>query len=278
MRDLSVPSPGAAAALDMAGTIWSQFVLARALARCLRRAMALRRPATGEVDLPAEDEPFSFCYADTHAGSGRLPRPATLLERLQNNAGEFSSSEFFDAVAAGDGQPNWHPGSWILAGRVLQRAGGQAVAVEMDVNDIDAAVIERARAHREAAWVRLWTHDWFLFLRSRLAMPAPLHFVFIDPPPDDARGPAYAIDAAILLETRNIPYMITYPLQAPQEPIDQIGRTGLELTLAEGGSGVLLGGGAEQAVLDLLSDLRRLAQLLGGEFTVRLPRHDDYTI
>ncbi len=89
---------------------------------------------------------------------------------------------------------------------------------------------------------------------------------------------------AILLDTLDTPYMITYavdtPGARPQNAIDQIGRSGLELRGAGPERGVLLGGGAETVVLDILADLRTLAGLLGGELSVRLPQAagDDYCI
>lgn len=256
-----------AAEVNAQTVLWSQFVLARALTRVMARARLRGGEAEAEI---------SFCYADTHGGCGRLPQPAPFLEALWQRRAGFSSQEYFAALEAPDQAD--HPGSWVLAGRILRAVGGDGAAIELDVNDIDPGQVEQARSNREGGWVRLWTHDWFLFLRSRLAMAAPLDFVFIDPPGDDPRGPAYAIDAAILLETRKVPYMVTYSLAASQESIDQIGRSGLELVLPDGGCGAVLGGGAEVALLDLLPDLRHLAGLLGGRFAVRLPRNDDYSI
>ena len=64
-----------------------------------------------------------------------------------------------------------------------------------------------------------------------------------------------------------------------QRAIDQVGRTGLELILPDGnGFGALLGGGAETALLDIISDLRVLAEILGGAFMPRLPETVDYAI
>jgi hypothetical protein len=199
------------------------------------------------------------------------------VDRLLEQRSRFTTTGFFDSIQTPlpDGG---HPGSWVLAGRLLNGFEPGRLGVECDINDIDPLAITTARRHHEGGWVRFWNNDWFLFLRSRLAMSRRPNFVFIDPPPDDARGPAYAIDAAILLETFSVPYMVSYPLNAPQEPIDQIGRSGLELSCDESGCGVLLGGGAESALLDLLADLRRLAQVLDGEFSVRLPKTVDYTI
>jgi hypothetical protein len=247
------------------GILWNQLILARALAR-LGKAMLERQPDGAE--------PPAFCYTDTHAGCGRLPGPLPLVDEVMVRRHGFAAQNFFDALAIPLPE-GAHPGSWVLAGRVL---GALGLAAEIDVNDLDAALVARARQHREEAWVRFWSHDWFLFLRSRLAMPRPPHFVFIDPPPDDARGPAYAIDAAILLDTLAVPYMISYPATSCQDAIDQIGRTGLELHLNGDSSGVLLGGGAETVVLDILPDLKLLAGLLGGSFVTRLPRSADYDI
>jgi hypothetical protein len=72
--------------------------------------------------------------------------------------------------------------------------------------------------------------------------------------------------------------MVSYPADDPQACLDQIGRTGLELHGPEGNSGVMLGGGAENALLHLIADLRRLAPVLGGDLVIRLPRHEDYCI
>ncbi|OIR00749.1 hypothetical protein GALL_170860 [mine drainage metagenome] len=235
--------------------LWSQFILAGTLAVVARRGSG------------------AFAYTDTHAGSGRLPGAPALLAPLLAAGGDFQGQAFFQAL---QGQaPAFHPGSWVLAGRVLTAAGREP---EIDVNDIDAAALAAARAHREGLWTRFWRHDWFSFLRSRLDLAHPPQFVFIDPPPDDARGPAYAIDAAILLDTLKIPYMVSYPALEAQESIDQIGRTGLELLAGAAPAGVLLGGGAEQALLELLPDLRRLAPLLGGRFQPRLPQAFAYMI
>jgi hypothetical protein len=251
---------------DPRHTLWNHFILARALGRLARTAAA----QSTEGAIP-------FCYVDTHAGTGRLPRPHDYLERIFEQRRDFAGDDYFVGLTppVDDGQT---PGSWVLAGRVIEAAGGGRLLVEIDVNDIDPALVSQARGNRESTWVRFWSHDWFSFLRSHLSLTAPPNFVFIDPPPGDARGPAYAIDAALLLETLKVPYMITYSANAPQEPIDQIGRTGLELSIGEGGTGVLLGGGGETLLLDILPDLRLLAGLLGGSFRARLPRHDDYSI
>ena len=249
------------------GILWSQFILAVALARSARALVDRARPDDGEV---------VFSYADTHGGSGRIEPPALLAEVLARRA-DFAMPFLHDALTpAGTG----HPGSWVLAGRVLASLKLPQLGFEADVNDIDPAAIDAAKSHREIGWTRFWSHDWFQFLRNRVAMLSRPHFVFIDPPPDDPRGPGYAIDAAILLDTLGVPYMVSYPVESPQDPIDQIGRTGLELHIGDWGCGVLLGGGGEAVVLDALSDLRLLAGLLGGELVVRLPRPpmDDYCI
>ena len=243
--------------MDGAGLIWIQFILATALARVARRV----------ADTTTKDW-VTFCYTDTHAGTGRLPRPSPELEAILANASTFTNQAFFKALEppfAGQ-----HPGSWVLAGRVIG-AASKRLAVELDVNDIDHSVIAEARGHREGGWVRLWSHDWFEFLRTRLSgtgrRPG---FVFIDPPRDDPRGPAYAIDAAILLDTLRVPYMMTYPVRPAGNLIDQIGHAGLELNGRAWG--ILLGGGGEDAVLDLLADLEKLVALMGCTFTPRLPR------
>jgi len=251
---------------DARRTIWNQFILARALARVARAAAE-----------PEDGDSFTFCYTDTHAGSGRIAGPLTYLDKVLARRGAFLTQDFFKALSPAlpdDG----HPGSWVLAGRVMQEVDGNRVAFEIDVNDIDKDLIAAAPLHQEQLRARFWSHDWFLFLRSRLTMANPPNFVFIDPPPDDARGPAYAIDAAILLDTLGVPYMVSYPVAASQEPINQIGRTGLELQATDGGGGVLLGGGAENVLLDILPDMRLLAEILGGGFHVRLPQNIDYVI
>jgi hypothetical protein len=249
--------------------LWTQVILAAALARTARARLEAQ-PGEAEV---------VFSIADTHAGCGRLPVPLA-RERVLAARQSLGAEAFFAAIAPSLAEGTGHPGSWVLAGRVVGGLGLARLFPEIDVNDIDPMVIETARRHREATWVRFWSHDWFLFLRHRLAMTRRPDFVFIDPPPDDPRGPGYAIDAAILLDALGVPYMITYPLPAAQAPIDQIGRSGLELWFGSGGSGALLGGGAETVLLDVLGDLGRLAALLGGRFEVRLPGPiaDDYTI
>jgi hypothetical protein len=227
--------------------------------------------------LRVTDAPIPFCYVDTHAGSGRIHRPSPYIERLIEHRRSFSNDAYFaglEPILPEDG----HPGSWVLAGRVVNAVAGDQLVVEIDVNDIDAKLVAEAKGNREGTWVRFWSGDWFSFLRSHLSLTAAPNFVFIDPPPDDARGPGYAIDAALLLETMKVPYMVSYSSSAAQEPIDQIGRTGLELVGSDIGAGVLLGGGGETLLLDILPDLRRLAGLLDASFKLRLPRHDDYSI
>lgn len=256
----------AAAKADARRGLWNHFILARALGRMARMIAA-----------QAHDGAIPFCYIDTHAGSGRIPRPSPFLDRIFAQRRNFAADDYFLALEPAVSEHE-HPGSWVLAGRVIAAAGGDRLVVEIDVNDIDATLVSEGRNRREGTWVRFWSHDWFSFLRSHLSLTAAPNFVFIDPPPGDARGPAYAIDAALLLETLKVPYMISYATDVAQEPIDQIGRTGLELTTEEGGTGVLLGGGGETLLLDILPDLPLLAGLLGGSFVARLPRHDDYSI
>ncbi|MTJ80430.1 MAG: hypothetical protein F8N37_05355 [Telmatospirillum sp.] len=262
--------PPQAASGDVRRCLWNHFILPRALARQARQAA--HRAGSGAIP---------FYYVDTHGGSGRVSPPVPFLDRLLERRGGFAADDYFEALdpPLADGL---HPGSWVLAGRVIEAAGGRSLVVEMDVNDIDPALVAAARANREGTWTRFWSHDWFQFLRSRLSLTGQPDFVFIDPPPGDARGPAYAVDTAILLETLKIPFMVSYAADALQEPIDQIGRVGLELSLngAEtgGGAGVVLGGGAETLLLDILPDLRLLAELLDGTFMSRIPRHDDYSI
>jgi len=254
---------------DGAGVLWAQFILAAALARC---ATAALEAAPGGAEVP-------FTVADTHAGGGRCAVPGRLGAVIAAREA-FASGAFFAALSPPAGAAPGHPGSWVLAARVLDGLGQPRLFPEIDANDIDPAAIRAAQRHREGGWVRFWSHDWFAFLRHRLEMPRRPDFVFIDPPPDDPRGPGYAIDAAIVLDAMGLPYMITYALPAAQAPIDQIGRSGLELVRGAQGCGALLGGGAERVVLDVLGDLGRLAPLLGGRFALRLPAAGagDYTI
>ncbi len=260
--------------MDGRGVIWTQFILAAALARTAR-AVLERAPAS------ALDAEVVFSYADTHGGSGRIEPPDMLAAVLAHRS-DFTMPSFHQAMIPATAG---HPGSWVLAGRVVAGLGQARLAFEADVNDIAPEIIATAQGNREIGWTRFWSHDWFQFLRNRIAMLNRPDFVFIDPPPDDPRGPGYAIDAAILLDTMGVPYMVSYPVASPQEPIDEIGRTGLELHRRDGGGddwgcGVLLGGGGEAVVLDVLADLHHLATVLGGELVVRLPRAplDDYCI
>jgi 23S rRNA A2030 N6-methylase RlmJ len=251
---------------DPRAVLWNHFVLARSLDRVLR--VTLSRAA--------DDADLTFCYTDTHAGSGRLPPLAPHSQAVLAARDQFGWMGFFDAL---EDVEQYHPGSWVLASRIMAQVPDPRLEYHIDVNDIDQSIISEAHKNRETGRVRYWSHDWFQFVLARLAMATPPQFVTIDPPPDDPRGLAYAIDAAILLDTMHIPYLVTYPASSPQEAIDQIGRTGLELRLPEGGQGVLLGGGAERVVLDILPDLRHLAGILGGTFEVRLPvAADDYVI
>jgi hypothetical protein len=253
--------------LDFRATLWNQFILAAATAR-------LARPVAEK----AGDDLIYFSYTDTHAGAGAITGPLPCVADVLEQHGRFANRAWFSAVP-GPLPPESHPSSWVLVGRVLAAVGGPQLAIEMDVNDLDPAMMEAAKAARERGWVRLWSHDWFLFLRSRLGRPERPHFVFIDPPADDPRGPAYGIDAAILMDTMAVPYMLSYPVRGCQTAIDQIGRTGLELLLPDGsGYGVMLGGGAETALLDVINDLRVLAEILGGEFVPHLPTSVDYAI
>ncbi|HTH18001.1 MAG TPA: hypothetical protein VL974_15185 [Magnetospirillum sp.] len=253
--------------LDARATLWNQFILAAAIAR-------MARPVAEK----AGDDLVYFSYTDTHAGAGTLPGPLPQVAEMLEAHGRFANRHWFAAVP-GPLAPDAHPGSWVVAGRVLAAVGGPQLAIEMDVNDIDPAAMEAAKAARERGWVRLWSHDWFLFLRSRLGRPELPHFVFVDPPADDPRGSAYGIDAAILMDTVGVPYMLSYPVRGCQAAIDQVGRTGLELVLPDGsGCGAMLGGGAETVLLDVISDLKVLADILGGSFAPRLPSTMDYSI
>ena len=119
--------------------LWNQFILARALARIARQRCDPEE---------AEDEAPAFHYTDTHAGSGRLPGPLSQTAALMECRKEFSSPLFFDALrpALPD---EAHPGSWILAGRVVSNLG---FAAEIDVNDIDLEAIRFGQTYRESAW------------------------------------------------------------------------------------------------------------------------------
>lgn len=253
--------------IDPSVTVWNQFILSAALARMVR---PLAECAGNDLEV--------FSYTDTHAGTGRLAGPLPAFAEVLRQRQSFANKALFAAFPWSEA-PADHPGSWVLAGRVLAALGGPRLAVEMDVNDIAPAMMEQGKSHREQGWVRLWSHDWFLFLRSRLGRPERPHFVFIDPPADDGRGCAYGIDAAILLDTMKVPYMLSYPCSDAQIAINQIGRTGLEFRRPDGsGAGVLLGGGAETVLLDVITDLHLLAGILGSTFIPRLPQSDDYVI
>lgn len=252
---------------DPRAVLWGQFILAAALARRVTAVLAAE-----------PDDLAVFSYTDTHAGTGRLSGPLDGCDALQAARERFRARAWFHGIPA-DQAPCDHPGSWVLAGRILAALGGRRLAVEMDVNDLSPQAMEQGKAHREGGWVRLWSHDWFLFLRARLGRPERPDFVFVDPPLDDPRGPAYAIDAAILMDALGVPYMVSYPVEADavaQAAIDQIGRTGLELLDAAGrGWGVMLGGGAETVLLDIITDLGVAAEILGGRFHARLPASTD---
>ncbi len=252
--------------IAVAPTVWTQFILAAALGTVIRR----------QIDISG-DRPAVLSYVDTHAGPGRLSPAAPLHAAMAAAGAAIGGSAYLAALEAASAE-DWYPGSWLVAGRVMCDLARADDAVEIDVNDLSETVIEQARRNREAGRVRFWSHDWFLFLRSRLGMGNTPSFVFIDPPADDPRGPAYAIDAAILLDTLSVPYMVSYPARECQECLDQVGRTGLELHLPGQDTGVMLGGGAERALLHLVVELRRLAPALGGDLVIRLPRHDDYCI
>lgn len=162
--------------LDARATLWNQFILAAAIAR-------MARPVAEK----AGDDLVYFSYTDTHAGAGTLPGPLPHVAEIIENHGRFANRHWFAAVP-GPLPPDSHPGSWVVAGRVLAAVGGPQLAIEMDVNDLDPAVMEAAKAARERGWVRLWSHDWFLFLRSRLGRPERPHFVLVDPPPTIRAG------------------------------------------------------------------------------------------
>ena len=253
--------------------LWNHFILARTLDRVIRVMLS---QANENADL-------NFCYTDTHAGNGRLSLLLPYSQKVQEARGEFSWGGFCDALSR-EGCEHFHPGSWLLASRVMGQIGDSRLEFDIDVNDINSDVIAEAGRNREGGRVRFWSHDWFQFLLARLAMATQPQLLYIDPPPDDPRGLAYAIDASILLDIMHIPYLVTYAASSPQDAINQIGRTGLELHLGEvgqggeAGQGVLLGGGAERALLDMLPDLRKMAGVLGGRFEVRLPVADDYVI
>ena len=240
--------------------VWPQFILAAALERI-----------AGRFDLGKSGN--AFCYADTHAGPGRIPI-------------ELASAPFFPSVAnqvywttiAGQKFPGHHPGSWVTASRVLGDIFPSDDDYEIDVNDIDPLALEQAKTHHESGRLRLWSHDWFKFLRDRLSMSRPPHFIFIDPPPDDPRGPDFAVNAALLLDTVKCPYLMTYHQPMPQYIINLIGRMAVEVHGEQSCTGVILGGGAETVLLSLLPDLGKFAEGLNGTFAIQSPNNDDYTI
>lgn len=242
--------------------LWPQFILAAAMDRVGRDHAVDKR----------EDE--VFCYVDTHAGSGRIAPPQPHLSRIAGRREHFLHRTFHDAIGRVPG--DWgYPGSWVLAAETL---AGIPVEYEIDINDLSDEAIEQARRNQRIGRIRYWCHDWFRFLRSRLSMLRPPHFVFIDPP-YDSDGASLAMDAAILLDTLKIPYMATYATPAPGETIDLIGRMALELAWGhDRRTGVILGGGAERVALPLLGDLGILAECLEGDLLVRTPRNDDFII
>ncbi len=242
--------------------LWPQFILAAALERMGRDHADGSR--SGET----------LCYVDTHAGGGRIAPPMPHLSRVLDRRDGFLSQAFFAAVTRVPA--DWgYPGSWVLAAEALAAI---PVEYEIDINDLSDAAIEQARQNQRIGRIRYWCHDWFKFLRSRLTMLRPPHFVFIDPP-HDSDGASLAMDAAILLDTLKIPYMATYATEAQDETIDLIGRTALELTWGrDRTTGVILGGGAERVALRLLRDLELLAECLDGQFLIRTPHNDDFII
>ena len=247
-----------------AAVLWPHFILAAALGH------------VAKVYVPSSDsEPF--CYMDTHAGTGRLPLASADISPLWRRRRAFANSLYCDALHGlpADGE---YPGSWVLAARVLANITAITDEFEVDVNDIDPLTAAHINSNREQGRLRVWNHDWFAFLRTRLSMRKSTGFVFIDPPPDDPRGPNYAVDAALLLDTLTIPYLVTYRGRAPQDVIDMVGRTVLECDGVVGAVGVILGGGAQAVLLSILPDLRELAGILGGRLSVRTPVNEDFTI
>lgn len=240
--------------------VWPQFILAAALERVAKR-----------FDPGKENNPF--CYADTHAGPGRIPIELATAPYFPDTA-----NQIYWATIAGQKFPGHHPGSWVTASRVLGDIFSSDDGFEIDVNDIDPQALEQAKTHHESGRLRLWSHDWFKFLRDRLSMSRPPHFVFIDPPPDDPRGPDFAINAALLLDTVKCPYLMTYNQPVPQYVINLIGRTAVELHTGSNCTGVILGGGAESILLSLLPDLGKIAVGLDGTFAIQSPSNDDYII
>ena len=230
-------------------------------------AAALDRIARRFAEQPQAD---AFCYADTHAGPGIIsldvdstPLPTTLSNQTYSNILD---------------RDKYWPGSWIVATRVLHRIFSASEDYELDVNDISPQILEQAKYHYETGRLRLWRHDWFKFLRDRLAMARPPNFVFIDPPDDDPRGPDIAVNAALLLDTIKCPYVLTTCGAMPQNIINLIGRTAVELCIGDLTFGSILGGGAETVLLSLLPDLELLAKFLNGTLAIHSPRNDDYTI
>ena len=172
----------------LAPLFWSQFILAAALERVAKRF------AMGSGNDP-------FCYADTHAGPGVNPLPVPVTSLLP----QLGSQTYFGLLK----QTHTLPGSWVVAERVLGTIFSDADDYEIDINDISPLALEQARTHHHSGRLRLWSHDWYKFLRDRLSMARPPHFVFIDPPADDPRGPEFAINAALLLDTLHCPDLIT---------------------------------------------------------------------
>ena len=247
-----------------ASIIWSHFLLAASLEK-VARSFSRRREDDG------------FCYLDTHAGAGRVPISGVVLDSVWQHREAFLNHAYFNALnyAGTEGRA---AGSWVLASRVLARSVDIFDEFELDVNDIDPTLVGQIQSNREEGRIRLWSQDWFTFLRTRLNMEKSTDFVFIDPPRDDPRGPKYAIEAALLLDALSIPYLVTYPDRAPQDVINEIGRTVIECEHGDSCSGVILGGGAQSVLLSLLPDLRELAGILGGQLSVRIPRNEDFTI
>lgn len=243
-----------------ASFIWPQFILAAALTRIASR-----------FDISTATN--AFCYADTHAGPGRIP--STQSEPFDHP--DIINTSYFKSLSPLLGA-DIHPGSWVTAARVLQSIFANSDDYELDVNDIDPSVLEQAKLNHETGRLRLWSHDWFKFLRDRLSMARPPNFVFIDPPPNDPRGPGFAVNAALLLDTVKCPYLMTYNEPIPQYVINLIGRTAVEITIGSQCTGVVLGGGAEAILLSILPDLKQLTKFLSGEFAIQTPRNDDYTI
>ena len=235
--------------MPTASLLWTQFILTAALER-------VRGDFVDSPNRPA------FCYVDTHAGSGWLDPPAPFLDRFRQAADSIQSQAFFRTLKNDDR----HPGSWVLAARVLDAIDSD---FEIDINDISPMVLETSRLVPCPGRHRRWRHDWFQFLRSRLSMQHMPHFVFIDLPKDDERGLDYAIEAALLLETMNIPYALAHGRPAPQHALDEIGRVGLEFS-PQGGC-VILGGDAQLTLPSLLPDLQKLAIILDGALNSRQP-------